>query len=360
MSKSTQPSRLPTGIRRHQSSGYIVDITYHGNRTTKTFPTLEAAVLGRLELIASIKAQATQPEPIESEAAKPKPWTLQDAFDRTCLLYWQGKGGGLSSMCVGRRALAFFGKAKPVREITSDKIGDYFASLLTAKNYRKSGAYRSGTLRRYLFALSRILRTALEHGQLDALPKMPRIKSQEGRIRFISVSEEKKLLSACPVFGGKELSDVVQCLLYTGLRTGELWRLQKSDINADITALTVWESKSGRARTIPIVHHIRDIIVRRLAEQAGSKLFPYNNFWLRHRWLKIKEYMALSADAQFVPHILRHTCATRLARGGVSLRIVKEWLGHADIQTTMRYAHFSPSDLVAAAKAFDDERNKQD
>ena len=41
-------------------------------------------------------------------------------------------------------------------------------------------------------------------------------------------------------------------------------------------------------------------------------------------------------------HDLRHTVATRLAESNIDLVVVKEILGHADIQTTMRYAHAVP------------------
>ena len=42
-------------------------------------------------------------------------------------------------------------------------------------------------------------------------------------------------------------------------------------------------------------------------------------------------------------HDLRHYRATQWVKHGVDIRTVKEWLGHRDIQTTMRYAHFAPT-----------------
>lgn len=43
-------------------------------------------------------------------------------------------------------------------------------------------------------------------------------------------------------------------------------------------------------------------------------------------------------------HDLRHSFATACAMAGVPLRKLMEWMGHADIQTTMIYAHYYPSE----------------
>ena len=56
-------------------------------------------------------------------------------------------------------------------------------------------------------------------------------------------------------------------------------------------------------------------------------------------------------------HDLRHTFGTRMI-AKADIRRVQEWMGHADVQTTMRYLHYTPREADAAlvAEAFAVER----
>ena len=55
----------------------------------------------------------------------------------------------------------------------------------------------------------------------------------------------------------------------------------------------------------------------------------------------------------FHPHDLRHTSAAWMVQDGVPIRTVAEYLRHADIRMTMRYAHLSPANVRAAAKVLE-------
>jgi site-specific recombinase XerD len=62
-------------------------------------------------------------------------------------------------------------------------------------------------------------------------------------------------------------------------------------------------------------------------------------------WNEAKLEVGLGYDDQVVPHVLRHTCASRLVQGGIDIRRVQMWLGHQTLQMTMRYAHLATADL---------------
>lgn len=53
-------------------------------------------------------------------------------------------------------------------------------------------------------------------------------------------------------------------------------------------------------------------------------------------------------------HVLRHTFASHLVMRSKPLKVVQEYLGHADITMTMRYSHLSPDIGIDAVAALDD------
>ena len=58
--------------------------------------------------------------------------------------------------------------------------------------------------------------------------------------------------------------------------------------------------------------------------------------------------MGLTKDDQFVFHATRHTCATRMVDASINIFVIKEWMGHKRIETTLRYAHVRPENLDEA------------
>ncbi len=78
-----------------------------------------------------------------------------------------------------------------------------------------------------------------------------------------------------------------------------------------------------------------------------------NQVRFRQIWNEAKMEVGLGTDDQVVPHILRHTCASRLVRGGIDIRRVQMWLGHQTLQMTMRYAHLATHDLDSCVKVLE-------
>ena len=345
--KNSQRVILPRGIRLHRTGNFIIDKTIQGKRITKTFSTLEEAIVYRqnLNMYGLSFLEKEETEEIKKRH-EPTVWTLKQGYDYAQKTIWRGKASSVTNMHNVKPAFAFFGEDRLLSTIRLKDLDAYVDRLLKEGD---TGA----TVNRKLSCLSVIIRTAYDRGGLGKvdLPKFPhRLRESEHRIRFLSPQEEEHLMHILHTFGYEGQAEAVKVLLYTGFRCGELWRLEKRDVDLKSHTMTAWQTKNGHPRTIPIVDCIYPIIDRRMCNSASDKLFAEgSNPWLRTAWEKAREMMGLTDDTQFVPHCLRHTCATRLSQQGIPLTVIKKWLGHMSIQTTIRYAHFNERDLFLAA-----------
>jgi integrase len=163
---------------------------------------------------------------------------------------------------------------------------------------------------------------------------------------------------------------------FTGLRMGELLALRWRDVDFPGSVVRVRASyylgqvttpKSGKVRSVPMAPDVASALAQ-IGQRAGWTADEDLVFcgdtgnYLDGSALRRRFKAALSA-AGLRPlrfHDLRHTFGTRMI-AKADIRRVQEWMGHADIQTTMRYLHFAPRDedaaLVAEAFALETTRD---
>ena len=155
---------------------------------------------------------------------------------------------------------------------------------------------------------------------------------------------------------------------FTGLRRGELLALRWRDIDfggsvirvrASYSAGAVTAPKSCKVRSVPVAPDVAEALARLGARdqftsdddlvfvgEAGGFL---DGSALRRRY---DAALARAGLRRLRFHDLRHTFGTRMI-AKADIRRVQEWMGHSDIQTTMKYLHYVPRDedarLVADA-----------
>lgn len=333
------------GIRQRGNS-FVVDVTVGGVRRTCTRATRDEAIQAH----ATLRAEMLRT--VGAEVVRGDTWTLKQAFDKTTQVSWTGTANASNALQNAQCALDYFGPALPLTDLTADRLDDYTQFLADQGN-------ANGTINRKLATLSRALSVAVERGKLATKPSIQRKREGVGRVRFLSEEEETAALDLLRRWGKLDHADVFTVLIDTGMRGGELWRLEGRDYDPAQGLLSIWQSKNGNPRSVPVTDRVREIIERRVGLYRRGLLFSYDKGWFGRVFDKMKHTLGLAEDGQFIPYALRHTCASRLVQRGVSLLVVKEWLGHKTVQVTLRYAHLCPTNLLAAVNVLNQRKGTQ-
>jgi integrase len=156
---------------------------------------------------------------------------------------------------------------------------------------------------------------------------------------------------------------------FTGLRLGELLALHWRDIDfagevvrvrGTYSVGTLTTPKSGKVRSVPLAPDVAETLARLSVRERFTteddivftgELGGYlDGSALRRRYTAALRRAGLR---QLRFHDLRHTFGTRMI-AHADIRRVQEWMGHADIQTTMKYLHYAPraEDAALVARAF--------
>ncbi|GAC1429671.1 MAG: site-specific tyrosine recombinase XerD [Thermoanaerobaculia bacterium] len=246
-------------------------------------------------------------------------------------------------------------------EITPDDLETYLVKLGT-------GPYRDTSIRRKVAALKVFFRYLEEQGVVTESParKLKVKKPVENRAPTVLSTREVRALLAAPKEqitdltamrdqspGGRNryfcaIRDnlILELLVSTGIRIGELVALNVSDVNLEIRQIHITgRATRGRAVTLSsdgltvTVTEYLDLRAERTLDtdalfvgRSGTRLTIYSieNIFKKHvRLAEIKRHIT--------PHALRHTMAAMLVSSGTDIREVQEILGHASILSTQVY-----------------------
>ena len=317
---------------RTRGSSFQVDVVLNGHRRQVSCKTMEEATEIEKKLLVELR-----------DIANPKaaPITLKAALDSTFKRFWEGTKSEVENKKKINSILKDWGESRYLNSIDARAIDDWMETL-------KARGNTNATVNRKMTCLSMAFKWAIGRDHVVAKPKMERLKESTGRIRFISVDEEAKLLGHLNEMNRPDVHDAVVIMLDSGCRLGELLRMQAKDFTPACALqrgrVALWDTKNGKSRTQPLTARANGTLVR-LKRLGVDRFFPYKPSWIRHVWNEVKGKLELAADDQFVPHCLRHTYASRLAQRGVAIQVIQRLMGHDTISVTMRYAHLSQGNL---------------
>jgi integrase len=251
----------------------------------------------------------------------------------------------------------------------------------------RSARLKSGkapaTVNRDLAALGSLFSRALEWGLIDVHPLavVKQLQEPDGRVRWLSDDEEDRLRAALDAREAREraarvnandwraarnyellpllddatyidhLKPMVLLSLNTGLRQGETLKLRWDAVDLDRAILTVRgaTAKSRRIRHVPLNDEAHAALMQWRAQTPGEFVFPGRTgspvTEIKTAWGNLLDRAGVT---EFTWHDMRHHFASKLAMAGVDLNVIRELLGHADLNMTIRYAHLAPAHKALA------------
>lgn len=214
-----------------------------------------------------------------------------------------------------------------------------------------------------------VLRRAQHVWGLPTNPVAPVEKQRQQSSGDIEVFSPEEVWALVRAAGSEQDAAIFLTAAFTGLRRGELLALRWRDVDfagslirvrASYAGRAVTTPKSGKVRSVPMAPEVGAVLARLATRdrwtadddlvfvgELGSYL---DGSALRRRYAETLKAAGLR-PLRF--HDLRHTFGTRMI-ARADIRRVQEWMGHADIQTTMRYLHYAPreGDAALVAEAF--------
>lgn len=247
-------------------------------------------------------------------------------------------------------------------EVTREVVSEYRLALQSRPSQRGtplSSATQHAALAALRFFFAYLVRTS----QLLADPTahLPSVRRARSLPRVPSEPELKRLLSSLPQTElGLRDRAALELLYGTGIRGGELVRLDLGDVDLQAETLLVRLGKGRKDRLVPFGKNAKKVLVaylktarpallwRRCSEalfvsRGGARL---QRAYLTRRVKELGARVRLSVR----PHLLRHACATHLLRGRADIRHIQRLLGHKSLSTTERYTRVEVSDLKAVIR----------
>ena len=240
-----------------------------------------------------------------------------------------------------------------VNTINSRDIQNY----LNRVKARSSGVNAN----RYLSLLGRMFNLAIRWGTFEGknpCAAIDKFREGQGRTRFLSPEEIGKFIKALDQCERKDCVQALKLLLFTGMRSAEVFGLEWKNVEPDFSAVYLPMTKNGRSRHVQVNDMAKGVLqaLRQQAAPDARHVFPGNVEGERLKSVRktFQKACRLAGLADFRTHDLRHTFASWAVNNGVPLYEVKALLGHSDISVTQRYSHHQDATLAkASAKVAD-------
>ncbi|OGH00581.1 MAG: hypothetical protein A2600_00390 [Candidatus Lambdaproteobacteria bacterium RIFOXYD1_FULL_56_27] len=339
---------------RYKREGKTLEDKVGGERSQGMNPKKAAEI--RLRRMAG---ELSNPERREQRQAASKVQENRWTFDRLHALYQEHtlstKGRHNDKLRYHKHIQPRFGAKEP-SELCPLDLDRLRVELLKTRQPQ--------TVKHVLAQIKRLVNYGAKKGVCSPLAfhvELPRVQnerredlSQEQLARFWGLLESEP---------DRQAANFLKMILYTGMRRGELFRLEWRDIDWKNGFIQIRNPKGGKDQRIPLSAACAQLL------QAHPQPFPDSPYVfpgkeggqrkeLKKASERIKRAAGLPKDFRPI-HGLRHVFASLLVSQGVPLYTVQRLLPHKDQRMTQRYAHLSDESLRAGAAVMEGLLNSQ-
>lgn len=255
----------------------------------------------------------------------------------------------------------------PLKDLRHGDLQQWVTELSTTGGTRKGGTGLSpsrvrqahqviSAVLRYAVRTDRLVKNVAQDIDLPAKRSAPR--------RYLTHKQLQQLAAKAGRFEALTL-----VLGYCGLRMGEAIALRRKDVGnrsitvrASVTSVTgqgqvEGDTKTHRSREVPVPAFVWERLKGELPSDPDELVFPSRRSGHltigEYRWVFDRAASDIGLDG-FVPHELRHTCASLAISAGANVKAVQALLGHASaVMTLDLYGHLLSDDLTQVARGLD-------
>ena len=253
----------------------------------------------------------------------------------------------------------------PVEELTSGRVEHWAAHEIDCER-----RLANRTREKAITVFHGVMERARKLHRLPANPVTEVEKPRTAPRTAIQVFSPEEVMALVRAAADDQDAAIFLTAAFTGLRQGELVALRWRDVDFAASTMRVRTSytnrkltspKSGKVRSVPMAPKVAETLARLsrrelFVDEDDLVFVGVTGSYLDGSALS-KRYPSALARAGLRPlrfHDLRHTFGTR-AIAVADIRRVQEWMGHANVQTTMQYLHYvpRPHDAALLGDAFD-------
>jgi integrase len=166
----------------------------------------------------------------------------------------------------------------------------------------------------------------LPEGNVAALTNK---REEKSRDRVLSDAELRTIWNACL---DDDYGAIIKLLTLTGQRAGEIAELRWDEVGDEQIQLPAIRTKNGRAHSVPLTEPVK-MILRRFNRDGRTYAFGrvdtgFNGWHNCKQALNARIAATGKPLAEWKPHDLRRTAATRMAELGVQPHIIEAVLNH--------------------------------